>query len=183
MLDQFRLVADERFVEFRPSGDDLKLASDRSEEMGILPNSYTRGAGRMLGLLGEIAVEKYLDGLATNCSSRHYGYDLITESGITIEVKTKRSRGIPKLDYTASVEKKKTHMFENDLFVFLRGTDSYAKLWMLGWIKTDSFKRRAEFRKKGESDETGFAHAVDGYHIPIKKLKRITELEDFLLLD
>lgn len=107
MLDQFRLVADERFVEFRPSGDDLKLASDRSEEMGILPNSYTRGAGRMLGLLGEITVEKYLDGLASNCSSRHYGYDLITESGITIEVKTKRSRGIPKLDYTASVEKRK----------------------------------------------------------------------------
>ncbi len=67
MLEQFKPVADGRFIEFRPSGEDFKLAAERSERMGVLANSYTRGAGRMSGMLGEIAVEKYLGGIIDHC--------------------------------------------------------------------------------------------------------------------
>jgi len=180
MDSQFKQVVGSDFIEFRPSGEDYKLAAQRSEEMGILANSYTKGSGRMYGMLGEIAVEKYI-GNAVNCGSSSKSYDLITESGTTIEVKTKRARTIPKPEYMASVENKKTHMFKNDLFVFLRAQDSMTRLWILGWIKTDSFKRRAEFKKAGEPDGTsGFTFRVDGYHIPIKKLKKITDLPEYL---
>jgi hypothetical protein len=181
MLEQFKPVADGRFIEFRPSGEDFKLAAERSERMGVLANSYTRGAGRMSGMLGEIAVEKYLGGIIDHCGEFSKSYDLKTNSGITIEVKTKRARSIPKPEYVASVELKKTHMFENDLFVFLRSHDSMVKLWMLGWIKTDSFKRRAAFKKVGEPDgDSGFTYRVDGYHIPISKLKKMEDLQSYL---
>jgi hypothetical protein len=181
MLDQFKPVAGGKFIEFRPSGEDYKLAAERSERMGVLANSYTRGAGRMFGLLGEIAVEKYLGDIITPCGELSKSYDLLTDSGISIEVKTKRARAIPKPEYVASVEQKRTHMFENDLFVFLRAHDSMVKLWLLGWIKTDSFKRRSEFKKAGEPDgDSGFTYRVDGYHIPISKLKKMEDLQSYL---
>ena len=50
----------EDFVEFFPSGEDVCLAHYRAKSMGVLPNSYTQGFGRMTGCLGEIAVHKYL---------------------------------------------------------------------------------------------------------------------------
>jgi hypothetical protein len=177
MLDQFKPVADGKFIEFHPSGEDFKLAAERSERMGVLANSYTRGAGRMIGMLGEIAVEKYLGDIIIPCGEFSKSYDLKTESGTTIEVKTKRAKAIPKPDYVASVELKKTHMFENDLFVFLRGHDSMVKLWLLGWVTTKSFKRMADFKEAGEPDgDSGFTYRVGGYHIPIKKLKKMEDL-------
>lgn len=181
MLDQFKPVAGGKFIEFRPSGEDFKLAAERSERMGVLANSYTRGAGRMYGMLGEIAVEKFLGDKINHCGETSKSYDLITRSGVSIEVKTKRAKAIPKLEYSASVEMKRTHMFENDLFVFLRSHDSMVKLWMLGWVKTDSFKRRAAFKKAGEPDgDSGFTYRVDGYHIPISKLKEMEDLRSYL---
>lgn len=181
MLDQFKPVADGKYIEFRPSGEDFKLAAERSERMGVLANSYTNGAGRMYGMLGEIAVQKYLGDKINHCGEASKSYDLITHSGISIEVKTKKAKAIPKPEYSASVELKKTHMFLNDIFVFLRAHDSMVKLWMLGWIKTDSFKRRSEFKKAGEPDgDNGFAYRVDGYHIPISKLKKMEDLQSYL---
>jgi hypothetical protein len=181
MLDQFKPVAGGKFIEFRPSGEDFKIAADRSEQMGVLANSYTRGAGRMSGFLGEIATEKYLSEFIDKDIPATKSYDLMTHSNVSIEVKTKMTRAIPKPEYSASVEMKRTHMFENDLFVFLRCHDSLAKLWLIGWVKTDSFKRRSEFKKAGEPDGgNGFTYRVDGYHIPISKLKKMEDLRSYL---
>jgi hypothetical protein len=177
---QFKSVFKDQFIEFRPCGEDFALAAQRSDKMGILHNSYTKGAGRMHGMLGEIAVGKYLDGLVDHCGSSTYGYDFETNNGIKIEVKTKRSNSIPKGDYNASVEKKKSHMFENDLFVFVRAHETMTRLWLVGWVKTDSFKRRSDFIAAGGSDKTGFTYRVDGYHIPINKLKKMDLLNGYL---
>ena len=97
MNDQFKLVGGGNFIEFRPSGDDFKTAAERSEKMGVLANSYTRGAGRMTGMLGEIAVDKFLGEAVSHCGEASKQYDLITKSGISIEVKTKKSRSIQNL--------------------------------------------------------------------------------------
>jgi hypothetical protein len=181
MPDQFKPTANKNFIEFRPNGEDFKLASERSEKMGILQNSYTRGAGRMSGMLGEIAVHKYLQDIAEYSGDSVRGYDLITDKEIKIEVKTKKASRMPDPSYAATVEHKKTYMFVNDIFVFLRGHDSMAKFWLLGWIKTPSFKRLSEFKKIGEVDEdSGFKHRVDEYTIPIAKLKPMSTLVDYL---
>jgi hypothetical protein len=177
---QFRSVFNDQFIEFRPSGEDFRLAAERSDRMGILHNSYTKGAGRMHGMLGEVAVGAYLNGLVKHCGDTKFGYDFETDNGIKIEVKTKRSNSIPKGDYIASVEKKKSHMFENDIFVFVRAHETMTRLWLVGWIKTDSFKRRSNYIAAGGSDGTGFTYRVDGYHIPINKLKKMDLLEEYL---
>jgi hypothetical protein len=173
---QFKPVPCTPFLEFRPDGSDFKLAAEKSERMGILPNSHTRGEGRMSGFLGEIAVAKYLSGMVDDCSEQSRSYDLKATNGLTIEVKTKRAKGIPKPEYNASVEKKATAMFKNDFFVFLRCHNSLAKLWVLGWVKTRSFKRMATFIPAGETDDTGFTYRIDGWHLPIGKLKPIQTL-------
>ena len=177
---QFKLAHNDQFIEFRPIGEDYELAAKRSDRMGILHNSYTKGAGRMHGMLGEIAVSKYLGTMAEHCGDSKFGYDFITDSGIKIEVKTKRSNSIPKLDYTASVEKKKSHMFENNIYVFVRAHETLTLFWLVGWIKTESFKRRSDFIAAGGTDQSGFTYRVDGYHIPISKLKKMSLLQDYL---
>ena len=48
------------FAVYRPVSDDLVVAHKRSCDMGVLPNSFTRGMGRMAGCLGEIAVHKFI---------------------------------------------------------------------------------------------------------------------------
>ena len=181
MLDQFKPVAGGKFIEFRPSGEDFKLAAERSEQMGVLANSYTRGAGRMSGFLGEIATEKYLSEFIDKDIPATKSYDLMSHSNISIEVKTKQASSIPKPDYLASVELKKTHMFQNDLYVFLRCHNSLNKLWLLGWIKTGSFRRRSMFKKKDEVEaDSNFKYKTDGYHIEIKKLTAMPLLLDYL---
>lgn len=179
--DQFKSVVGNPFVEFTPEGEDYKLAATRTNRMGILPNSYTKGAGRMHGMLGEIAVANYLGTLVEHCGDSQFGYDFESKTGIKIEVKTKRSNSVPKIDYTASVEKKKSHMFKNDIYIFVRAHETMTRFWLVGWVKTDSFKRRAKFIAAGDSDESGFTYRVDGYHIPISKLKKMDLLKDYLM--
>jgi len=180
--NQFKPTANKNFIEFRPNGEDFKLAAERSEKMGVLQNSFTRGAGRMSGMLGEIAIHKYLENIAEYSGDLVRGYDLITEKGIKIEVKTKKASRIPDPSYAATVESKKTYMFVNDIFVFLRGHDSMAKFWLLGWIKTSSFKRMSTFKNAGEDDgDNGFKCRVDQYTIPIAKLKPMSTLVDYLI--
>ena len=181
MSNQFKDTSNKNFVEFRPNGEDFKLAAERSEKMGVLQNSYTKGAGRMSGMLGEIAVHKYLKELASYSGDSVRGYDLITDLNVKIEVKTKKAAKMPDPSYAATVELKKTYMFVNDVFVFLRSHDSLAKLWLLGWLKTSSFKRISNFKKAGEVDEdSGFKHRIDEYTIPIAKLKPMSTLVDYL---
>lgn len=135
----------------------------------------------MVGMLGEIAVENFLDGLVTNCGDTVMSYDLVAENGTTVEVKSKRARSIPKLEYAASVEKKRNHMFKNDLFAFVRVHDSMAKLWLLGWITTESFRLKSVFKKAGEPESgSGFAYRMDGYHIPLNKLRKMQTLRRHL---
>jgi hypothetical protein len=178
--NQFKSVVGNPFVEFTPEGKDYELAATRTKRMGVLPNSYTKGAGRMHGMLGEIAVANYLGTLVSHCGDSQFGFDFESKTGIKIEVKTKRSNSVPKIDYAASVEKKKSHMFKNDIYVFVRAHETMTRLWLVGWIKTDSFKRRAKFIAAGGSDESGFTYRVDGYHIPISKLKKMDLLKEYL---
>ena len=89
----------ESFVKFVPSGDDICTAHQRAKTMGVLPNSYTRGLGRMAGCLGEIAVNKYLP-RSKYVGDSSFCYD-ITYKNKEIEVKSKTCSSAPKLEYSA----------------------------------------------------------------------------------
>ena len=47
-----------KLIRFTPNSENVKQAFERSQNLGILPNSFTRGAGRMTGFLGEIGFER-----------------------------------------------------------------------------------------------------------------------------
>ena len=48
---------DKKMIVFHPSSNDVKEAFERTQKLGVLPNSFTRGQGRMTGFLGEVAFE------------------------------------------------------------------------------------------------------------------------------
>ena len=86
---------------FTPTGDDIKEAFERSEELGVLPNSFTRGMGRMTGFIGEIAFER-LYPQADYVGDTSFTHDYVLGKK-TIDVKSKSCTSIPQPDFTASV--------------------------------------------------------------------------------
>ena len=48
-----------KIIEIIPTAEDLKEASNRAAQLGVLPNSFTGGRGRMTGFLGEVAFQNY----------------------------------------------------------------------------------------------------------------------------
>ena len=157
------------FIKFLPSGDDICIAHQRAKKMGILPNSYTRGLGRMTGCLGEIAVNKYLP------RSRYVGnisfcFDILYKNK-EIEVKSKTCTSVPKPNYSAFVNCRKNPILNNDIYFFTRVRKDLMEVWLVGWIHTTQLLKKAKFVNKGDQDKDGFQFKSSGLHIPISKLK------------
>ena len=119
------------FVVYTPSGEDISLAHSRASEMGVLPNSFTRGMGRMTGCLGEIAVNKFIK------KSKYVGdavftHDL-THKNKKIEVKSKTCSSIPKPEYTVSVNISQSKIPDNDMYFFTRVRKDLMFVWIVGW--------------------------------------------------
>ena len=99
-MSQFRQLKN-RFVLFHPNKDDVAEAFRRSQSLGIPPNSFTRGVGRMTGFLGEVAFEKYIKG-AEHVGEQCYTHDYLFK-GNKVDVKSKTCTTRPQLHYIASV--------------------------------------------------------------------------------
>ena len=158
-----------RLLRYRIKGVDIELAQDRCDEMGILPNSFTRGVGRMVGFLGEIAVNKFIP-KSKYVGHKVFKYDLVKGKN-KIEVKSKSCASSPKEHYVASVNAPKKFDPANDTYFFTRVSKDLRFVWIVGWISKDSFLKKASFKKKNETDEEGFVYRASGYHIKIKDLE------------
>lgn len=162
------------FVTFKPTEEDIVLTYQRSIAMGILPGSYTRGAGNMVGCLGEIAVGHYLRNskyVGDSC----YSYDFLYKKN-RIDVKSKSCSGRPKLNYSAFVNCKPDFKPDNDVYFFTRVKKDLSVVYLLGWLESASLKKAATFRKKGEADPDGFVFKSPGYQLLIQDLNRPKEL-------
>jgi len=158
---------------YTPTSDDVALAHQRSCDMGVLPGSYLRGMGRMTGCLGEITVNKFLP------RSKYVGADVFTHDILfkkkRIEVKSKSCGGMPKPQYAAFVNCKQGITPDNDHYIFTRVRRDLSKVYLVGWLATLELLSKAEFVKKGDSDESGFVFKSSGYHVPISDLNKIEE--------
>tara|TARA_R110002051_G_scaffold129958_1_gene203684 strand:+ start:735 stop:1274 length:540 start_codon:yes stop_codon:yes gene_type:complete len=153
---------------FTPTEDDVATAYSRSCKMGIPGNSIMKGQGRMTGLLGEIAVNTYLP-------QSHYVGDSVWTHDLVhkeknIEVKSKICSGIPKPEYTAFVNGKKDMKPENDTFFFTRVRRDFMQVYLVGWIPTKLFLKKADFVSVGDEAENGFQYKSPGYDILIEQL-------------
>ena len=158
----------DEFVKFTPSGKDICVAHERAKEMGVLPNSYTRGLGRMAGCLGEIAVNKYLP-RSKYVGDVSYCFDLIYKKK-EIEIKSKTCSSVPKPEYSAFVNCKNNPVLNNDIYFFTRVRRDLMQVWLVGWLPTTQLLKKAKFVKRGDSDKDGFVFKSSGLHIPINKL-------------
>ena len=165
-IKKFKHVGD--VAVFTPTDDDVALAYNRSCQMGVPSNSIMKGQGRMTGLLGEIAVNAYLP------RSRYVGDEVWTHDIVykkkTIEVKSKICSGIPKPEYNAFVNGKKDMEPENDLFFFTRVRRDFMQVYLVGWLPTKKFLKKADFFTGGETSSNGFHYKAPGYDILIQEL-------------
>ena len=166
---QFSKEHGNKFLIFTPNSENVKQAYERSQKLGVLPNSFTKGGGRMTGFLGEIAFELFHP-KAKYVGGRSYSHDY--EIGKkTIDVKAKTCTSMPMPHYTASVNCPKLKKPQAGYYYFVRVLKDYSKVWLLGWVGTKKLLTDGDYKSRGDPDSYGFTYKVDGYHIPIKCLR------------
>jgi len=168
-----------RFILYKPTPEDVAEAYRRSEKLGRLTTSFTKGRGNMTGFLGEVAFEKtypqfdYVGG-----NSFTHDYEL---NGLTVDVKAKRCTSRPMLNYNASVVETKFSKFQADIYFFMRVHENLQKVWLCGWCPKKTIIHKNRFAKKGDVDADGFRFKADGYNIEIKKTRRPDSFQPFVV--
>lgn len=168
-----------RFIVYKPTPEDVAEAYRRSEHLGQLTTSFTKGNGNMTGFLGEVAFEntfKQFDYVGDNSFTHDYVY-----KGLKVDVKAKRCTSRPLLKYNASVVETKFSKFKADVYFFMRVHENLQKVWLCGWCPKKSIITKKRFNAKGTYDEDGFKFKANGYNIPIRKTRRPDSFESLLL--
>ena len=150
----------------------IDKAKSKSNQMGQLRNSITKGAGNIHGFLGEIITAQELKAEENNT----YDYD-IKLNGLTIDVKTKRVNTPPRDYYECSIANLNTKQ-KCDVYVFTRILNDMTKGWLLGYINKKDYFEKATFLKKGSVDPSNnWKVLTDCYNLPINKLNNIENLK------
>jgi len=148
-----------------------KIALQKAEELPPLKNSITSGGGNLVGFLGEEVAKFVLGGTLSNT----YDYDLVLDSGKTVDVKTKKTGFEPKPHYECSVAEYNTKQ-KCDYYAFVRVDDQRDRAWFLGVYKKDNYYKDAKLLKKGDVDPSNnFVVKANCYNLPIHKLEELDE--------
>jgi hypothetical protein len=155
-------------IEVQVSSDTLSKSEARAKEMGTLRNSITGGQGNLAGFVGEQVVADYYGFTIKNT----YDYDLVTECGKRVDVKTKRTTVKPKPYYECSIAAFNTKQ-KCDAYFFVRVSDDMKTAWMLGYKMKDEYFQQAKFLRKGDVDpDNNFTVRADCYNLPIRELEQ-----------
>jgi len=130
-------------IEITPTEAQRKEARLTAGNTLGLQGSITRGGGSPAGALGEILVRDMLDYRQANTKD----YDLYTDHGIRIDVKTKRCTSAPKNYYECSIAAHGTRQ-DCDEYVFVRVLNNLTRAWILGSISKDEYFEKAVRHKK-----------------------------------
>ena len=157
--------------------EDMEKAAVIAESIGRLRNSIRRGAGNLVGGLGEVVVKKYV-----HCKqSNTYDYDLVKNNG-KLEVKTKECTSPPEPHFNCTVAAYNTKQ-DCDFYVFVRVLRDMSVAWILGFVDKETFFKRAYFGKEGDLDPNSnmkWRFKADCYNIRIDQLIPITELDRYI---
>ena len=148
----------------------LLRARRKAGEMGRLNNSITRGAGNLVGFIGEEVALRVLSHFYDDIiEANTYDYDIIAD-GAKIDVKTKSTSVAPLPHYMCSVAGYNTEQ-QCDFYAFVRVKNDLTTAWWCGIISKEAFYRDAVFMKKGQLDaDNKYIVKADCYNIPISGL-------------
>lgn len=159
-------------IEFDINNFWLRKAQKKSDELGQLKRSITKGRGNLAGFLGEYIAQNVMGGVLANT----YDYDLLINDCIKVDVKSKLSKVKPLPHYSCSVA---DYYLQNcDYYAFVRIKTDLTKGWFLGIKQHDDLLTQAKRVKKGDYDaDNNFYVRLDGYSIKIKDLDSWTSLQ------
>ena len=153
-------------IEITPTEAQRKEARLTAGNTTGLQGSITRGGGSPAGALGEILVRDMMDYRQINTKD----YDLYTDQGVRIDVKTKRCTSAPKEYYECSIAAHGTRQ-QCDEYIFVRVLNNLTRAWILGSISKDEYFEKAVRHKKGEVDASNnFTFKADCYNLQISEL-------------
>ena len=130
----------------------LASAKTAANQIPLLNNSIRKGAGTLVGCIGEQGFMQLFPG---SVSYNTYQHDIIW-NGLKIEVKTKDRTVYPKLNYNASVACFNTTQ-QADVYAFMsvfrdKGTDRYMRVHFCGFITPQEFYEKATLVEEGDYD-------------------------------
>ena len=152
-------------IEFEVTDEWYQSAKKKADELGHLKHSIRKGAGNLVGFIGEEIAHHVLGGKFANT----YEYDLILENGLTVDVKTKMTSVIPRAHYACTIAD--YYLQDCDYYAFVRVLNDYSKGWFLGFKSHNDFISQGTRVRKGDvCKENGFVAKLDGYDMPISDL-------------
>jgi hypothetical protein len=174
-LDNVRRVRSESdFISVPIVESMLQKALSKSKDMGTLNNSIRRGAGNVVGFLGEIA---FTEIFPASKSSNSYDWD-IKAGNFTVEAKTKDRTVSPKIKYECSIANFNTTQ-KTDFYVFvslLRSGSIYTNAYLLGFIQKEEYMKKSIFLKEGQIDPSnGWKVNADCWNLPINELNSFVQ--------
>lgn len=163
------------YIEVHTTPDMKKDAQIRADKIPPdIKNSILKGKGRFCGAIGEMAFIKISEGIESTDRSV-YHFDVITPKGL-FEVKTKERGDWPKLNYACSVADANVKQ-KCDYYVFASTITGYSKVWILGYLSREDFKKLSVFRKKGDYDsDNSQICTADCWNVRIDQLRNIKEI-------
>jgi len=149
------------------TSDMLARAERLADELPVLNHSIREGEGTIYGFLGEVVFREAAGGRQANT----YDYDIVMRSGVTVDVKTKMVRSVPRPDYDCSVTAGHTGQ-ACDAYAFVRVLEDMTRGWWCGALRKQEFFEKARLVKAGEQDgDNGWVATVDCYNLPISALR------------
>lgn len=124
-------------------------------------------------LVGYIGEKIIMDYLSIKEDSDDYNFDLISNKGKRLEVKTITCKFKPKPDYWCTVNShdlEGVHKQKADYYIFLRILNDFSKGWILGWIACEDFFKQGEFVEKGKDFGKFEFVKANATILPIEKL-------------
>ena len=153
-------------IEVDITADMIAEAERLAAEVPILNHSIREGEGTIYGFLGEVVFREGVGGRQANT----YDYDIVMKSGVTVDVKTKMVRSMPRPHYECSVTAGHTGQ-DCDVYAFVRVLEDMTCGWYCGVIAKAAFFEQARLVRAGEQDgDNGWIATVDCYNLPISDL-------------
>lgn len=127
------------------------LARKEAKEMGALKNSLTKGRGNAIGMLGEILAHRFLGGKRVGSTNRFY--DIVTPSGLRVDVKTTCMVLTPRKHHLARAYYKECEReflaTKCDAYFFVRACRTLRSAYLVGWLSAEDFAGKADFTPEG----------------------------------
>ena len=121
-----------------------------SKESSILSKFGSERDRILVGYIGEKIIMNYLN---IEKDVDDFEFDLLSNKGKRLEVKTITCKFKPKPHYWCTVNSHDLdgiHKQKADYYIFLRILNDFTKGWILGWISCDDFFQKGTVVKKGK---------------------------------